>query len=63
MYSFPTNVLIDLATYFLNMIQKAFSNKESSFPCRGLITRVVILGKVPLKDVKPIAKMFDKGFT
>lgn len=42
------------------MIQKDFSNKESSLSFGGLITRVAILAKVPLRDVKPIMKIFGK---
>jgi hypothetical protein len=46
MYAIAINVPIDHATYFINVIQKALSNKKSSFPFGGLITKIVILAKV-----------------
>jgi hypothetical protein len=60
MYAIATNVPIDLATHFIDVIQKVLSNKESSLIFRCLITRVVILAKVPFRDVEPIVKMFGK---
>jgi hypothetical protein len=60
MYAIATNVPIDLATHFINVIQKVLSNKESSLIFRCLITRVVILAKVLFRDVEPIVKMFGK---
>jgi hypothetical protein len=53
MYAIVIDIPIDLATYFIYVFQKALSNKESSFPFGGLITRVVVLAKVPLRDVEP----------
>jgi len=60
MYAITTNVPIDLASYFIDVIQKDFSNKESSFSFEGLITRVASLAKIPLRDVEPIMKIFGK---
>ncbi|KAL3582908.1 hypothetical protein D5086_017240 [Populus alba] len=62
MHAIVIDVPIDLVTYFIEVIQKAFSDKESSFLFRGLITTVVILAKVPLRDVEPIMKMLGKIF-
>jgi hypothetical protein len=62
MYAIAINVPIDHATYFINVIQKALSNKKSSFPFGGLITKIVILAKVSLKNVKPMVKMSGKIF-
>ena len=42
------------------VIQKALFNKKSSLPFGCLITKVAILTKVPLRDVKPIVKMCGK---
>jgi hypothetical protein len=42
------------------VIQKDFSNKESSLSFEGLITRVASLAKIPLRDVEPIMKIFGK---
>jgi hypothetical protein len=47
MYAMAIDVPIELATQFIDMIQKAFSNKESSLTFRSLITKVANLGKVP----------------
>jgi len=58
-----TDVPIDLGTHFINMIKKAFFNKEWSLPFRGQITRVANLTKVPLWDVKTIVTIFGKIHT
>jgi hypothetical protein len=58
-----TDVPIDLGTHFINMIKKAFFNKEWSLPFRGQITRVANLIKVPLWDVKTIVTIFGKIHT
>jgi len=60
MYAVAINVPIDLATRFIDVIQKVLSNKESSFIFSCLITRVVILAKVPFRDVEPIVKIFGR---
>ena len=60
MYAIMIDIPINLATYFIDMIQKAFSNKESSLPFGGLITRVANLVKIPLRDVEPKIKIFGK---
>jgi hypothetical protein len=60
MYAITIDIPIHLATYIIYVIQKALSDKESSLPFRGLITRVTILVKVPLTDIESTVKMFGK---
>jgi hypothetical protein len=50
MCAFATDISIDLATHFIDAIQKATTKKETSLPFGGLISKVAIMAKVPLRD-------------
>jgi hypothetical protein len=50
MYAFAIDISIDLATHFIDAIQKATTKNEMSLPFGGLISRVAIMAKVPLRD-------------
>jgi hypothetical protein len=54
------NVLIGLTTHFIDVIQKAITEKEVSLYSSGLISRVAIMVKLPLRDSEPIIKIFGK---
>jgi len=54
------NVPIGLATHFIDVIQKATTEKEVSLSSSGLISRVAIMVKVPLCDSEPTIKIFGK---
>jgi hypothetical protein len=60
MYTIATEVHIDLATHFINVIQKATIKKEMCVPFDGLISRVIIMSKVPLCDIELTIKIYEK---
>jgi hypothetical protein len=61
MYVTIIDVPIDLATHFIDVIQKATTKKEVSLPFGGLISRVAIMAIVPLHDNEPIVKIYSKS--
>jgi len=61
MYVTTIDVPIDLATHFIDVIQKATTKKEVSLPFGGLISRVAIMAIVPLHDNEPIVKIYSKS--
>jgi hypothetical protein len=63
MYVTTIDVPIDLATHFIDVIQKATTKKEVSLPFGGLISRVAIMAIVPLHDNEPIVKIYSKVST
>jgi hypothetical protein len=60
MHAIAIDVPIDLATYFIDVIQKATIKKEVGMPFKGLIIRIKVMDKVPLHDSKLIIKMYGK---
>ena len=48
MHVIAINVPFDLATYFINAIQKATTEKEMGMPFKGLIIRIEVMDKVPI---------------
>jgi hypothetical protein len=60
MYGIAIDIPINLATHFINVIQKVTTEKEVSLPFDGLISRVAIMTKVSLCDNEPIIKIFRK---
>jgi hypothetical protein len=61
MYVTAIDVPIDLATHFIDAIQKATTEKEVSMPFGGLISRIAIMAKVPLHDNESIVKIYSKN--
>jgi hypothetical protein len=60
MYVIAIDVSINLATHFIDVIQKATTEKEVSLPFNGLISKVATMTKVSLCDSEPIIKIFRK---
>jgi hypothetical protein len=60
MHAIAIDVPIDLTTYFIDVIQKATIEKEVGMPFKGLIIRIEVMDKVPLRDSKLIIKMYGK---
>ena len=58
MYAIAT--IINLTTYFIDVIQNATTKKEMSLPFGGLISRIAIMAKVYLHDNEPIVKIYRK---
>ena len=53
---------IDLATHFIDVIQKELSNKESSLLFGGLITKIINMAKVPLQYAAPLSENIWQNF-
>jgi len=60
MYTIAIEVHIDLATHFIDVIQKARIEKEMHVPFDGLISREIIMSKVPLCDIELTVKIYGK---
>jgi hypothetical protein len=53
-------IIINLTTNFIDVIQKAITEKEVSLSFGGLISRVVIMAKVSLHDNESIFNIYGK---
>jgi hypothetical protein len=53
MYVITTDVSINLAIYFVDVIQRAAVDKKVSLPFSRLASRVTIMAKIPLCDNDP----------
>jgi hypothetical protein len=60
MYAITIDVPIDLATHFIDVIQKVIAKKEVSLPFDRLISRVATMVNVPLHDSEPTIKIYEK---
>lgn len=61
LYVTTIDVPIDLATNFIDVVQKATTKKEMSLPFGGLIYRIAIMIIVPLHDNELIVKIYSKS--
>jgi hypothetical protein len=53
-------IITNLTTNFIDVIQKATTEKEVSLPFGVLISRVVIMAKISLHDNESIFKIYGK---
>jgi hypothetical protein len=53
MYVITTDVSINLAIYFVDVIQRAAVDKKVSLPFSRLTSRVTIMAKIPLCNNDP----------
>jgi hypothetical protein len=53
-------IIMNLTTNFIDVIQKATTEKEVSLPFSVLISRVVIMAKISLHDNESIFKIYGK---
>jgi len=60
MYAITTDIPIDLASHFFDVIQTTTIEKEVSLSFGGLISGITIMKKVPLHDSELTIKMYRK---
>jgi len=60
MYAITTDIPIDLASHFIDVIQTTTIEKEVSLSFGGLISTITIMKKVLLHDSEPIIKMYKR---
>jgi hypothetical protein len=60
MYVITTNASINLAIYFVDVIQRATVKKKMSLPFSRFTYRVTIMAKIPLCDNDPIINIYGK---
>jgi hypothetical protein len=63
MYVITTDVSINLAIYFVDVIQRAAVDKKVSLPFSRLTSRVTIMAKIPLCNNDPNNKYLWKDLS